>query len=414
MSHISHEFRCPVLSSLGSIELLKETPLTDVQKDHIETIQTANNIVLSLIEDILHFLKLEHEKIDEGELKKNTHKQIEDFSLESCINMVHNIIKSYSSQLHVNMKVVTNGINNLYVRGNQTRLYQCLTNLLTNAVKASKFSGTVELHCNVLPKSDPKDRVWVEFKVIDHGIGIEEEKQGLLFQPFVQLHETNESIYPGTGLGLVTVKNNIKVMEGTIDMQSKVGVGTTFTLTIPFVKVANKILPCTPINDQYNKHVTVQKQYMEKYMKAVNEYQKQKQASPNVNPNCESPDSPLLLTSQPSIILAEDNAINRMVLLKLLKSIGYHADAVCDGRELVKKVSPLHHRLVITDFNMPNMDGLQAAEEIRKLHGDGVKIILLTADALKDRNNYRELVDSVLFKPCSKQELKSHIEYYLQ
>ena len=402
VSHISHEFRSPVFSSMGSIELLKETELTDKQKEHVETIQSANGIVLALIEDILNYIRLEQEKID-GRIENNeTRHRDEIFSLQSVVNMVDAIIKNYAQQLHVTVQI-TSDIENIIVKGDQTGLYQCLTNLLTNAVKASKHHDVVELKCNLLSEDSQNNRLWVEFQVTDHGIGIDESKQTLIFQPFVQLQGYNESIYPGTGLGLATVKNNLKLMKGTVQCKSKLGEGSTFTLTIPFDKVEQQDLSARALTEHCTTQVQFQKQYMEKYIKARKEHEVQSVVDVKTD----------LAASHPSIILAEDNAINRMVILKLLKSLGYEAEAVCDGRELVQKVNPQYHRLIITDFNMPNMDGLEAAQELRKMHGSSIKILLLTADGLKEQKNVGGVIDSVLHKPCSKQELKSHMEQLL-
>lgn len=202
--------RSPCLSSLGSVELLRETTLTDYQRDLVETIASSDGILLNLIEDVLTLVKIEHEeRIAEKEEITEKTKFLTVFSLDNCVKMIGNIIKSYSTQFEVNVCVSVEALaKNVYVRANQTRIHQIISNLMTNSVKASKKGDSVELRCyldGIESVSNGVTEQNVVFKVIDHGIGIPKEKQERIFEPFSQLHNLNESVYPGTGLGLSTV-----------------------------------------------------------------------------------------------------------------------------------------------------------------------------------------------------------------
>lgn len=185
--------------SLGSVELLKETSLSDVQLELVETIASANDILLTLIEDVLMLVRLEHEKQQTNDKYHAKYSQV--FSLGRCVRVLENIIKSYSTQFNVRFQITINEeTSKTFVNANQPRIHQIISNLLTNAVKASRKNDIVELGCYALERKRTIDGVTeqdIVFKVSDHGIGIPESKQKTIFEPFSQLHNVNESIYPG-------------------------------------------------------------------------------------------------------------------------------------------------------------------------------------------------------------------------
>ena len=227
IAHISHEFRCPIMSSMGSLELLRETDLNEKQVELLETIISSNSVLLLLVEDILQLLEFENKK----ENVKIVYNQR--FGLDECLKSLKSIMFGYASQFSVNLEFdVEEGIRHLFVESNQSRLHQILSNLLTNAVKASHKDGTVELHCNMLEGNN------ISFKVRDYGSGIPKSKIESIFEPFVQLHNVNESKVPSSGLGLTTVLHIVKSMGGTIMVESEVGKGSTFTVVLPF-KIIN-------------------------------------------------------------------------------------------------------------------------------------------------------------------------------
>ena len=201
---VSHEFRSPCLSSLGSVELLRETELTEYQRDLVDTIASADEILLNLIEDILRVAKSEHQKRfgRQEELQKEK-KNLQEFSLGYCVKTIENIIKSYAKPFQVQLEVnIDDTCKNLKVRGNLTRIHQVLANLLTNAVKASKPGDKVQLLCSTDLEEQRTltsriEEQTVVFKVIDHGVGIPQEKQKEIFKPFTQLHNVNESVFKG-------------------------------------------------------------------------------------------------------------------------------------------------------------------------------------------------------------------------
>ena len=210
-----------------------------------------------------------------------------------------------------------------------------------------------------------------------------------------------------SGLGLTTVAHIVKTMNGTISLVSKVGEGSTFIVTLPLSVRENphalQDVVSEAIHDARTKTLF---QIQDKYMTLISKAKAISEASNNVD-------------SRSEIIIAEDNPINRKVLLKMLQSLGHEADYVCDGVELVEKFKVDQHKIVITDLvsieldaslklnkNMPNMNGLEAARELRKQYGFDFKIFVLTANVtIVDSYDINEVINRVLTKPCSKKDL---------
>ncbi|KAF0974837.1 hypothetical protein FDP41_006311 [Naegleria fowleri] len=418
LRHISHEFRTPCLSSLGSVELLKETSLTDYQRDLVETIASADGILLNLIEDILTLAKIEHEKkLEEKEEIVDTSKYVQEFSLGHCVKMIGNIIKSYSTQFNVNVLVKIDDVTkDIVVRANQTRIHQIISNLMTNAVKASKSGDDVELicetNCNEKKLVNGVMEQDVIFKVKDRGVGIPKEKQQVIFEPFSQLHNVNESIYPSSGLGLNTVLHNVTSMRGTIHLESEVGKGSEFTITLPLEIVppsSSSSLhnsPTSSSNDECMKRLS--SPCFESHVDIDPSLKKQLTIQENYLKLFATSDRTVVSKNNAQIIIADDNAINRKVIVKLIESLGFETDAVCDGKQLIENIDERRHKLVFTDINMPNLNGLEAAKYIKDKFKDKIHIVALTGDVLLETPP--SIFDSVIAKPCRKATLKKCIE----
>ena len=171
MAHISHEFRCPLLSSLGSLELLKETYLSVKQNELVDMIISSNNVLLMLIEEILQLMKVEFDSRQKNatELIKANFKK---FSLGECLKSLQNIVTGYSNHFSVNLKFDFDQVNHIHVISNPSSLHQILSNLITNAIKASKRDDTVELTASVIETVHDETQesiVKIQFKVTDYG-----------------------------------------------------------------------------------------------------------------------------------------------------------------------------------------------------------------------------------------------------
>ena len=182
------------MSSMGCLELLKESELNLAQRDLVNTISTSSNVLLMLVEDILELVKIEFEEKE----STNDVKSCQVFNFGKELNALKNIITGYASQLSVHLEFhIQEEIENLVVECNQSRVHQVLSNLLTNAVKVSKKGGKVELICNTVNGEHGKDEVTTLcFQVKDYGSGIPKDKIQAIFEPFIQLHNVNESRFP--------------------------------------------------------------------------------------------------------------------------------------------------------------------------------------------------------------------------
>ncbi|EFC39424.1 predicted protein [Naegleria gruberi] len=236
MAHVSHEFRCPIMSSLGCLELLKETELNDKQNDLVDTIVSSNGILLLLIEDILQIVKLEHNNKEQKKEDSN----LKTFNLFESLKSMKGIIQGYASNFKVNLNFnIDERIKQMIVRSDSSKLHQILSNLMTNAVKASKQDGEVRLKCEVLEETGEKANI--RFVCQDFGCGIPQHLIPSIFEPFVQLQNNSQSKVPSTGLGLTTVSHLIKSLEGTINVESQLGKGSTFTVDLPFKLVHDEV-----------------------------------------------------------------------------------------------------------------------------------------------------------------------------
>ena len=183
------------MSSMGCLELLNETELNNQQKDLARTIASSIGVLLMLIEDILELNKIEFEN-KEGTVQKNNHM----FSLGESLSSLKTVAQGYADQMSVYLDFdIQKEAHDMVVESNKSRLHQILSNLLTNAVKASKQHGKVELSCRILQEDGDvleTNRRRVCFKVRDYGSGIPKDKIEAIFEPFTQLHNVNESKFP--------------------------------------------------------------------------------------------------------------------------------------------------------------------------------------------------------------------------
>jgi PAS domain S-box-containing protein len=361
LANMSHEIRTPMNAVVGLADLTLKSDLTSEQKNNLEIIKSSGDSLLSIINEILDF-----SKVDSG----NMELEAKPFRLKKCVEDSLNLVRAIASKKNLTLTCSIEDNTPQLIIGDHGRLQQILANLLSNAVKFTD-RGNV----SVLVKSKKLDgnNFEIHFEVKDTGIGIPIDKIGNLFQPFTQGDSSTTRKYGGTGLGLAISKRLVELMGGSIWAESQLGKGSTFHFTL----LANATL-MKPIND-------TEFETDDNYDKVVDRKQDLR------------------------ILLAEDNKVNQIVILKMINKLGYQADAVTNGKEVLNSLETQPYDLVLMDVQMPDMDGFEAARAIRKLwpSGDQPKIIAITAYALKgDREKCLDAgMDDYMSKPVKLEEL---------
>jgi signal transduction histidine kinase/ligand-binding sensor domain-containing protein/DNA-binding response OmpR family regulator len=355
LATMSHEIRTPMNGVIGMSSLLSETSLTEQQRVYADTIITCGDSLLKVINDILDFSKIESGKM---ELEKV------EFELRSCIEDILDIFGAKAALTGLDLVYQIDKQVPLQIIGDQLRLRQILTNLVGNAMK---FTREGEVFIAVHNRSHkPDGLVELEFEVRDTGIGIPEDKLERLFKSFSQIDSSTTRKYGGTGLGLAISEKLVNLMGGQIRVQSKEGKGSSFRFTIQ-THAGNGVLAST-----------------------------------------------LQLANMPEqngkkVLIVDDNQTNRTILKIQLEQWKLRTVQAGSGSEALEILSRnAAFDLVLTDMQMPNMDGYMLAECIREKYPH-LPIILLSSLGDEYKKNNPKLFHSILTKPIRHHALGKHI-----
>jgi signal transduction histidine kinase/ligand-binding sensor domain-containing protein/DNA-binding response OmpR family regulator len=356
LATMSHEIRTPMNGVIGMASLLAETPLTTEQFEYTETIRSCGDNLLTVINDILDFSKIESGKMELEQIS---------FDLRSCVEGVLDVFagKAASIGLDLIYQIGSDVPNNII--GDSVRLRQVLMNLVSNAIK---FTSQGEIFINMAIDRDAPvkgNELCLKFSVRDTGIGIPEDKQHLLFKSFAQVDSSTTRKYGGTGLGLAICEKLVQLMGGNITLSSRPAVGSVFTFTII----------TSSADEPFQKYV----------------YQ-------NTN-DC--------IGKQ--ILVVDDNETNRMILKTQLdqwKLIPVVACSAAHALEILK--TNLQIDLIITDYHMPEMDGLEFTKIVKSQHSK-IPILLLSSLGIDKTRELSELFFHILTKPVHQKQLNEII-----
>ena len=327
LANMSHEIRTPMNGVLGMAELLKDTPLSEEQIFYVDTIANSGNVLLNLINDILDFSKIEAGKLDI---------EILDFDLRKSLEEMNDVMAIHAQEKGLEYTCDIDDDVHSLLRGDPGRIRQVLTNLIGNAIKFTE-KGEVALSVTVEADHDD-DEITLRFSVKDTGIGIPEEKKGMLFDPFTQADASTTRKYGGTGLGLTISRHLVKIMGGTIGVESPSSQGTLFFFTATFKKQPFNVKPALSFSEDIQ---------------------------------------------HKRILVVEDNKTHRMILKKQLEGWGCTYDEAPNGKSAIGKIVLAHkgntpYDVVLVDFKMPEMTGEELAARVRGMKNIGpVNMVLM-------------------------------------
>ena len=375
LSNMSHEIRTPINAVLGLNEMILRECSQEQILEYASGVKSAGNSLLGIINDILDFSKIEAGKMDILPVEYHLGSTINDL-----VNMV--AIKAENKGLALNIDI-DRALPTALI-GDEIRIKQCVTNILTNAVKYTE-EGSVTLKVS-FRKAD-EDNIFLKFRVVDTGIGIKEEDLEKLYSPFERIEEIRNRSIEGTGLGMSIVKKLLALMDTKLEVKSVYGEGSDFSF-----EVKQQVACWDELGDfkeKYKEFLKTQEKYHESF-----------------------------IAPEAEILVVDDTPINLTVVKGLLKNTKIRIDTALSGMETLDKVRKKKYDVLFIDHRMPEMDGLQTLEALKKLEGNLSKdapCIALTANAGESaREEYLAAgFNDYLSKPVNGELLEDMLKEYL-
>ena len=381
LAMMSHEIRTPINGVMGMTTLMFDTPLDADQKHYLNIIRSSSEALLSIINDILDYSKIEVHKLTLESIDFSLQTLLEEFADLNSLRAAEKGIE-FSWQLAPDVP--------RYLRGDSGRIRQILTNLVGNA---HKFTAAGSITLRVRRKPDRQERVVLQIDVEDTGIGIARANLDKIFVPFEQADTSTTRKYGGTGLGLAITKQLVELMGGEISVTSEEGVGTTFSFDI-------QLQPATAEEAGLSQQADARPG-------------QSRLPGSTARADEKLPASAVNRASR--VLVVEDNPVNMMVILGLLKKLGYPSfTKALDGQEAVERATAETYDLILMDCQMPRLDGYDATRRLREA-GIATPIIAMTAHTLSgDRERCLEAgMDDYLTKPIALDRLAATLENWL-
>ncbi len=354
LANMSHEIRTPLTGVIGMIDILKQTQLTEDQKEYINILRHSGENLREIINQVLDYSKIEAGKL---QLRKK------EFAFHELEKQAISLFQSLAGDSLTFESTIDPSIPD-HIYADKNRLTQIISNLISNAVKFTA-KGKIRFSAQNLSVESNPEELYIKIAISDTGLGIEEKKQKALFTPFAQIHQSDYRESEGTGLGLSICKELAQLHGGKIGVESHYGKGSTFWFTFKTEK----------------KHLH--------------------EAGSQENSSFEGSTYKNL-----RILLVEDKIVNQKVMTLLLSSMGHTIELAENGAVALKKFQPDTFDLILMDIQMPVMDGITATSKLRQKYPQLPPVIGLSANAFEgDREKYMNMgLDEYLTKPMKKED----------
>ena len=339
LNHMSHDIRTPMNAIVGFTDIaMKRKPDKEVE-NCLKKIRQSSEYLMTLINDVLDISRIESGKLEYKPVPAD---------LRDIINTVSSIARGYMENRDLNFCVSREELKTPYVMADELRIREVLLNIISNAVKFTKDGGTISFVAENCPGND-EHHVIVRYRISDTGIGMSEEFQSRIFDEFTQENDGARTSYKGTGLGMAIAKKYVDLMGGKIEVSSRQGIGSTFTVEIP-LRIAEQVL--TEKEEKLRKEMDLHGLH---------------------------------------VLLAEDNDLNAEIAVALLEEQGMIVTRAADGKSALLQfcnTAPGTFDLILMDVMMPEMNGYETTKAIRNLSdrpdGKEIPIVAMTANAFAE------------------------------